>query len=246
MNKAFLFTVLLSAVYTQGKPHLTDEELKRKFMKTYSSRDKDALKLLKREVLDASGKAVPALISVMKGEEYPDNSRWNATFLLGRVMGKKASPFISKFIQHPNWVLRMAALKTLAALGEKRYVDGYSKALRDPSLLVRRQALDNIVRLELKSVASKVWAMLNDNRNYYNEKQNVGKTSLIAAIVRAAGQLHFGQALGALIKMSQNDAHSDIFSDIEYSLHKITGRDIPEGDIPTKRRYWLRHLKTDF
>ena len=76
----------------------------------------------------------------MKSDKYPEKNRWVATFLLGRIMGKKSSSFVSRFVEHPNWVLRMASLKTLLALKEERYQKKYIKALKDNSFIVRTQA----------------------------------------------------------------------------------------------------------
>jgi hypothetical protein len=46
---------------------------------------KDSKKNLKKKVISAGGKAVPALVEVMKKDIYPDNARWLATLMLGRV-----------------------------------------------------------------------------------------------------------------------------------------------------------------
>jgi hypothetical protein len=81
------------------------------------------LKKLKEQALALSGKSVPALIEVMKRSEFPDNNRWVATFLLGQIAGAKAGPFLARYTEHPNWVLRMASLKTLLSLKEKNTVN---------------------------------------------------------------------------------------------------------------------------
>lgn len=195
---------------------------------------------LRRAVLGAGGRAVPVLVEVMKGGEYPDQGRWAAVFLLGRVMGRRASPFISRFLSHPKWVLRMASLKTLLALGEARYAKGYARALRDPSLLVRGQALENIVRLGLAGEAPAVWAMLEDGRNYYDRGGRRGKTVLIGAAVRGAGALGFEGAVKPLAAMLQEDGNRDIAADIERSLGDITGKEAPGGGLAERRRYWAR------
>src|SRR5690606_12677010 len=144
-----------------------------------------AWQALRLDVLRAGGKAVPTLLDVMKSDQYPDKSRWLATFLLGQIMGKKASPLLVKFTKHPNWVLRMASLKTLLALKDKSQAPTFARALRDQSFLVRRQALDNISHMELAEYAPHVWAMLYDKRNYYEGKPGDKEgTNLIRRAVR--------------------------------------------------------------
>ena len=132
----------------------------------------------------------------------------------------------------------MAALKTLLVLSDTRYAEHYARALKDDALLVRWQALDNIVRLNLKKQAPSVWAMLYDKRNYYNQKEKQGRTNIIRSIIRAIGKLGLGPAVGPLVSMMQKDEYLDIYPDIEYSLHRITGRKRPNGGIQARRRYW--------
>lgn len=193
---------------------------------------------LKKQALNYSGKAVPALVEVMKSDKYPDKNRWVATFLVGQIMGKKSSPFLAKFLKHPHWVMRMASLKTLLALKEKRYSEDYAKALKDRSFIVRKQALENIKRLDLKHKAANVWAMLYDKRNYYNPKDGTRKrTNLIKAAIKTIGDLKFEKAKSPLLSMSQKDKYADIFPEIDYSLSLITGKQSPT-DAKLKKRFW--------
>ena len=195
---------------------------------------------LKKQVLSYSGKAIPALIDVMKTGTYPDKNRWVATFLVGRIMGKKSSPFLAKFLKHPNWVLRMASLKTLLALKEKKYSSLYGKALSDNSFIVRKQALDNIRLLEAQDQAPYVWSMLYDKRNYYAPKDGSKKrTNLIKQAIRTVGELKFDKAKKPLLSMIQKDKYKDIYNAIDYSLSKITGKKSPE-DHAMKMRFWKK------
>jgi hypothetical protein len=195
---------------------------------------------LKKQTLVYSGKAIPALIQVMKSDGYPDKNRWVATFLIGRIMGKKSSPFLAKFLKHPNWVMRMASLKTLLALKEKGYGVAYASALKDRSFIVRKQALENIRKLELNDKGAEVWSMLYDKRNYYNPKDGQKKrTNLIREAIKTIGDLKFGKAKTALLSMVQKEKYKDIFNEIDYSLTKITGKKSPE-DTNLKKRFWKK------
>ena len=218
----YILFFLIFAIGAQGSIVKQQKGLEARFKKSYNTRNKHDFFALKEDVLKASGKAVPLLISVMKNEDYPDSNRWLATFLLGRIMGKKASPFIANFLHHPNWVLRVAALKTLLILKEKRYSQKYAMALKDKSLLVRRQALDNIVGLQLKDKAPSVWALLYDERNYYDQEKKKGKTTLIKAAIKAVGELNYQKAQGALIAMNQKREYADVRHEIKYSLELLT------------------------
>lgn len=70
---------------------------------------------------------VQILTKVMKDQAFPDQSRWQATFILGQLMGKKASSYIAKFAYHPEWIMRVASLKALTALNEKKIQQNFSR-----------------------------------------------------------------------------------------------------------------------
>ncbi len=198
------------------------------------------LEILKKKVLSLKGKAVPTLIKVMKSGHFPDKNRWVATFLLGKVMGKKSAPFISKFVIHPNWVMRMASLKALLALRQKNYVSLYVRALKDKSLLVRTQALENIRRFDLKAQAVHVWAMLYDKKNYHQLKQGSKRSRIVKNIIKTIGELRFKKALQPLLKMIQKKKYRDIFGEMDQALCAITGKDSPKGSKTVKRYFWQR------
>jgi hypothetical protein len=222
---------------SEGNKLAIDKVLLSEFKKNLSNRE---VGRLKKQALNYSGKAIPALIQVMKSSEYPDKNRWVATFLVGRIMGKKSGPFISKFLKHPNWVLRMASLKTLLALKQNQYGGLYAKALKDKSFIVRKQALQNIRKLSLSKNADQVWGMLYDKRNYYNPKKGSKKrTNLIKEAIKTVGDLKFKKAIKPLLSMVQKDKYKDIFSEIDYSLSKITGKKSP-SESKMKKRFWKK------
>lgn len=226
---------------------INNEEIKdlllQKYMANYS--DKNQVANLKNETLKHGGKSVEALIEVMKNGKYPDKNRWVATFLLGQIMGEKSAPFLAKFLKHPNWVMRMASLKTMLALKQKDYAPQYAALLSDDSFIVRTQALENIRALNLSKVAPQVWAMLYDKKNYYRPTINgkelkAKRTNIIKSIILAIGDLKFEQAREPLLKMIQKDRYDDIFNEMDQSLSKIVGQKSPDGDYKVKKIFWQR------
>lgn len=220
---------------------MRNDNLKGRFMMAYNKANAQAWMNLKHDVLRSAGKAVPVLLDVMKRDEFPDRNRWLATFLLGQIMGKKASPLLVKFTQHPNWVMRMAALKTLLALKDTQQGEVFAKALRDKSFLVRRQALDNIAHMQLTEYSAHVWAMLYDKRNYYEGTQGDQEgTNLIRRAVRVVGDLKFEKALKPLFSMLQKKKYDEIHADIRYALEQITGKKTPKGSVDIQQRFWQK------
>ena len=205
----------------------------------------DAVGKTKTLILSHGGKSVEALVEVMKNGKYPELNRWIATFMLGRIMGKKASPFLAKFLKHPHWPMRVAALKTLLALKDDRFASAYAHALSDKSMLVRKQALENVRRLGLKQTAPTVWAMLYDKKNYHFNKSGKKGTHFVKDIVRTIGEFKFQKARKPLLGMIQKDHYKNIFSEMEHALQKITGKKIPKGGIEARRRYWKKVAISD-
>ncbi len=197
--------------------------------------------MLKKSTLHHKQKAVPLLIKVMKDGKYPEKNRWHATFFLGQIMGKKSAPFIAKFSDHPHWMMRVASLKALMALKQDQYHAVYSKALRDPSLIVRVQALDNIAQMNIKPLAPHVWAMLYDQSNYVGEAGKLKRTSIVKSIIRTVGDLEFEKAEKPLVKLIQKPKYQDLISELDYSLEKITGKHSPKSSDSARRSFWASH-----
>jgi hypothetical protein len=225
---------------------INNAEVKNVLLQKYSLNydDKNQIKSLKSETLKHGGESVSALIEVMKNAKYPDKNRWMATFLLGQIMGEKSAPFLSKFLKHPHWVMRMASLKTMLALKQKNYSNQYASLLKDDSFIVRSQALDNIRILKTADAAPQVWAMLYDKKNYYQPMMNgkalkAKRSNIIKNVILTVGELKFEKAKAPLIKMIQKERYNDIFPEIDQSLMRITGLTSPK-DTAKKRIFWQR------
>ncbi len=199
-------------------------------------------KAMKKNALNYKQKIVPTLIKVMKDDKFPDQNRWHATMLLAQVMGTKSSAFIAKFSEHPNWMMRLASLKALLGLRQDSYHAVYSRALKDPSLIVRIQALDNIAQLKVKSLAPEVWQMLYDQSNYAGDVGKRKRTSIVKSIIRTLGDLEYTKATPVLASLIQKDKYRDLADDLDYSLEKMTNKTSPDTESE-RRKFWSGHTK---
>lgn len=200
--------------------------------------------MLKRNAFKHKEKAVPTLIKVMKESKYPEQNRWHATMLLAQVMGKNSAPFIAKFTDHPHWMMRVAALKALLGLKQTKYTSVYARALKDPSLIVRVQALDNISQMKLSSLAPQVWNMMYDQTNYTGEKGALKRTSIVKSIIRTLGDVKYHEAKKPLAKLIQKPKYQDLIEDIDYTLEKITGEKSP-NNVDQRRQFWSKVALND-
>jgi hypothetical protein len=195
--------------------------------------------MIKHHSLKHKQKAVPVLIKVMKSSQYPDQNRWHATMLLAQIMGKKSAPFIAKFYEHPNWMMRLASLKALMGLGQKEYVGLHARALKDNSLIVRIQALDNISRMNMRALGSDVWNMLYDQTNYSGEAGTRKRTSIVKSVIRTLGDLKYEKAGRPMALLIQKPRYQDLIEDLDYSLEKITGEKSP-NEVEQRRKFWSK------
>ena len=160
-------------------------------------------------------------------------------------MGKKSLKFIAKFIRHPNWILRLAGLKTLLALKDRNAKEYYLDALKDASLVVRLQALENIRILQLKECADAVWRTIFHQHNYLGKKGKRKRMSIIPKAIRTVGELQYRPVTGALLKLIQNEKYADLIPDIDYALRNITGQQSPATTPAEKIKFWRQQqLKT--
>lgn len=201
---------------------------------------KQGMERLKEATLKAKFDAVPVLTKVMKDSSFPDKNRWIATSLLGRIMGKKSADYISKFSEHPSWMMRLASLKTLLSLNQTQYKGIYAKALKDPSLIVRYQALENIALMKIDDLAPHVWGMLYDKSNYVGNDGARKRTHIIKEVIKTVGLLKFDKAKKPMLTMIQNEKYKDIFSELDEALTAISPKASPEGNMSQKRHYWSR------
>lgn len=212
----FNFAIASIAAESTAEDIKKHDELRELYKKNYSN--KNELVLLREKSLNLGPKAVPVLIQVMKDGAFPETNRWVATFMLGKIMGEKSAPFIAKFVAHPHWMLRLASLKTLLALNQKKYIAHYAQALKDKSLLVRYQALENVDHFKIKELGPNVWRMMYDKENYAGKEGKLKRAAIIKNVIRTLGDIEFKQAREPMLKMVKNKKFQDIHEDLKYTL----------------------------
>lgn len=231
-----------------SKNHLVKEDLvtleRLENMFTMDAQTPGLSAMIKRNAFRHRQKAVPVLIKVMKEDKYPEQNRWQATMLLGQIMGKKSAPFIAKFIDHPHWMMRVASLKALLALKQDKYHHVYAKGLKDSSLIVRVQALDNISKMKITPLAPQVWSMMYDQSNYSGDAGTRKRTSIVKSIIRTVGDVRFVKAKAPLAKLIQKPKYKDLIDDLDYSLEKITGETSPNSNDDQRRKFWSKVIVT--
>jgi hypothetical protein len=134
-------------------------------------------------------------------------------------------------------------------LKQDTYHAVYAQALKDPSLIVRVQALDNISQMQIKPLAPHVWGMMYDDSNYSGDSGNRKRTSIIKSVIRTLGDVRFTKAQAPLAKLIQKPKYQDLMDDLDYSLEKITGQTSPNGigakGLDGRRKFWSKYAAID-
>lgn len=240
----FFFVQTLSAATLSTYPQMDFDvsTLEGRLLNAFkNAKEERELDEIKQMAVQSGGQSISALLRVMKDSRFPDQSRWTATFLLAQIAGERSAPVLSRFLDHPNWMMRLAGLKALLALGVKDYASKYAEMLEDQSLLVRAQALDNIRYLKLTDYAPQVWSMLYNRENYDQIEGDFRRGDIIRSVILTIGDLDFKDAKKPLFQMIQQDRYNDIFLEMDHALQRITGRQSPgDNEKHIKRRFWQR------
>lgn len=194
---------------------------------------------LSKRSLSFGPKAVPVLLNVMKKKSYPVKNRWIAMFSVTKLMGKKSAKVLSKFTKHPDWMMRLGALKCLLFLKEKQFAREYSHLLKDKSQIVRQQALMNIQQLEIKESAPAVSSLLKDITSQSNAGNNLEQMTDMT--IMTLTKFGHKDSIKTMLEMMKNSQFKNNSATIDYSLEKLTGVKSPKGDWNTKLSFWHKY-----
>lgn len=192
---------------------------------------------LSHQTLNFGPKAVPVLLNAMKKKSYPVQNRWIAMFSLTKLMGKNSSKVLSKFTKHPDWMMRLGALKCLLFLKEKSYAKDYALLLTDKSLVVRQQALKNIHQLNIKENAKDVSNLLAE----INFDKTASDDPVVDMTLLTLAKLGHKQSIPTLVDMLKAERFKKNSATIDFSLEQLTGKKSPNGDLNSKIAFWSRN-----
>jgi hypothetical protein len=114
--------------------------------------------------------------------------------------------------------------------------------LKDASLIVRLQALDNISQMKISKLAPEVWNMMYDQSNYVGEIGSRKRTSIVGNVIRTLGDIKYEKAKMPLAKLIQKSKYHDLIEDLDYSLEKITGATSP-NTVEQRKKFWSKIVK---
>lgn len=179
------------------------------------------------------------LIRVARDKTAGVQARWRALTTMGRLDPHKFQKNIDEALKSRDWFLRQAALIALQTDDRDRAVQWSMRLLRDSALMVRTQAVSNLLLLDAREAEPLLWHEIWDRRNFH------GKESLW---IRA----HLAEAVAHMSGPGRTKAFAKLLLDPDQRLYRwaiegleaSTGMRItaPNEPIEIRRQKWLSRL----
>lgn len=198
----------------------------------------DGIKTLSKALYDTYGNSVlKPLTEIVSNEAEPDETRWACIYTIGRLSGHHSFGLIKKFMNHSNWLLRDAALKTAAALQAKELHPEIASRLKDSSLIIRTTAVNTIGHLNLTHLAPALVSALQDPINFHHGKGLWIHKHILATLEK----FHYKQAIPSLVELvAKSDGDAKLQQSALAALEKISGKSFRNKPMHEQKMIWRR------
>lgn len=188
---------------------------------------------------EAGTKAYPFLSAMAFNPHATLQMRWRAITTMGRLDSAHFRADLERSLKDQEWFLRNAGLIALLNDDRKHAIQWSIRLLTDPALVVRTQAVRNLIALNASEAEPELWKGIFDRHNFK------GKRSLW---VRA----HMAEALAKFAAPGRAKAFQKLLLDQDERLHKwaIIGLETSTGvqlsdrsePVQIRRQKWLARL----
>lgn len=185
-------------------------------------------------------KSLVFLNKVAFDKSEPIPTRWRAVTTMGRVDASYFRKDLDRALVSPEWFMRNAALIALLNDERERAVTMSTRLLSDPALMVRTQAVRNLIALNARESEGRLWEEVSSRRNFK------GRESLW---IRA----HIAEALASFAGPGRAKSFEKLLLDEDTRLHRwaIKGLEASTGlklgggrrePVEVRRQQWLSRL----
>lgn len=166
-------------------------------------------------------------------------TRWRAVTTMGRLDAVRFRPEIDKALASKEWFLRNSALIALLSDDRTRAVQISAKMLNDPALVVRTQAVRNLIALNAREAESDLWRALYEKRNYKGNESLWIRAHMAEALAKFAGPGRAKQFERMLLDADPR-LHKWAVNGLETSTgYRLSAKGEP---VETRRQKWLSRL----
>ncbi len=192
-----------------------------------------------REFAKVQDKAHTYLARVAFDPSATLTERWRAVTTMGRLDPLRFRPELDKALSSRDWYMRNAALIALQTDERARAVAWSMRMLEDRALVVRTQAVRNLIDLNARESEPILWQQIAAKRNFR------GRESLWI-------RTHIAEALAYFAAEGRSRHFQKLLLDSDERLHKwaiiglenSTGMKLTAGKEPVeiRRQKWLTRL----
>ncbi len=167
------------------------------------------------------------------------NLRWRAITTMGRLNPKAFRSDIESALKNADWYLRNAGLIAIRNDDRQQAVLWSTRLLSDPALIVRTQAVRNLIDLDAHEIEPLLWKMLFDKRNFRGDQSLWIRAHLAEAVAKFAGPGR-AQQFRRLLEDRDERLHKWAIKGVE----KVTGLSLGHVSeaLEVRRQKWLSRL----
>jgi HEAT repeat protein len=197
-----------------------------------------------KEYKNMGDKAHKFLAKTAFDRTEPLQTRWRAVTTMGKWDAMAFRPELDRALASSEWFMRNSALIALLNDERTRAVSWSVKMLEDRSLVVRTQAVRNLIGLGAIDAVPRLWSEVSARRNFRGEESLWIRAHIAEALARLA-----------LPEPQQSKNFQRLLMDRDERLHKwaIMGLEKTTGirlsdkkePVEIKRQKWLARLGVD-
>ncbi|MGE0529157.1 MAG: HEAT repeat domain-containing protein, partial [Bdellovibrionales bacterium] len=179
------------------------------------------------------------LIRKAADSKAPLKLRWRAVTTMGKLDPEGFRGPLDAALTSPEWFMRNAALIALKHGDRERALTWSTRLLRDPALLVRTQAVRNLIDLDAREAEPILWQQLYDKRNFRKGESLWIRRHLAEAVARFA-MAGRARNFERLLRDSDTRLHKWAI----LGLENVTGLRMSDRKEPVeiRRQKWLARL----
>ncbi len=166
--------------------------------------------------------------------------RWRAVTTMGRLDPVQFKPTLERALKSREWFMRNSALIAILNQPREFALMWSMKLVKDPSLMVRTQAVRNLVGLNAHEAEDLLWQQLWDKRNFHKNESLWVRAHMAEALARLSAGPGRARKFQRLIMDPDDRLHRWAVMGLE----KSTGLKLSHGHEPidVQRQKWLSRL----
>lgn len=166
--------------------------------------------------------------------------RWRAITTMGRLDPIHFQKDLEKALQSTDWYLRNAALIAILNVPRDVALKWSTQMLKDPALMVRTQAVRNLVGINATEAEPILWQQIWDKRNFRGQQSLWIRAHMAEALARLAPPTGRAKHFQKLILDPDSRLHKWAIQGLEKSTGmKMSAKGEP---IDVQRQKWLSRL----